>query len=116
MCVVFTDSRSPDCARLAREVFRDPWCAHRISGRYVCARLLPHRTPPSENSLMADRAMALYRVRVLPTLLFLWPDGSVGLRIEGYPGRRALMRAVVDWEEHAQPPRGSAPTAAAGGR
>jgi hypothetical protein len=92
-------SESRDARGLARGVFRNAWCAGQLQRGFSCLRVVQRPGDLAGSSPEADSIISAYRVRTFPTLLFLDQRGVELSRIEGYPGRLAVMQEAM---RHAQ--------------
>ena len=99
MFLLFTDATSPAAERLTHDVLGNGWCAARISRGFLCVRTFVPLTPSPAGNDDARATMERFRVRRLPTIVFLDPQGNELERVEGYPGRSTLMRMVTKWED-----------------
>jgi hypothetical protein len=103
--VVVTDSGVHGGRALSRGVFRDRWCAQQLQAGFECYRVLRHDPGLGPDAAGADSVMAHFGVTTLPTILFLNADGVELGRIEGYPGRDAVMAQAFRWARFDQAAR-----------
>jgi len=93
--IVVTAPDDAACQRMSRQVFRDRWCAEQLAEGFRCVRVPARGAEPGLEASGADSLVAAFGVKTLPTILVLNADRTVAARVEGYPGRDALMAELL---------------------
>jgi thiol:disulfide interchange protein len=92
----FTAEWCPPCRLMEREVFADEHAARTIETSFVPVRVLDRAREEGRNPPEVASLQARFGVTAFPTLVVVGADGGSPSVIEGYPGKVALMRQLVE--------------------
>src|SRR6185295_11799109 len=79
------------CHAMAREVFADRKAAATINGLFVPVQVVDRVREEGRNAPYVAALQARYKVEAFPTLIVVDPAGGEPAKVEGYPGKSALI-------------------------
>ena len=82
------------CRVMAREVFADRKAAQTINNLFVPVRVLDRQREEGRNPPDVAALEARYRIEAFPTLIVVDPAGGEPAKVEGYPGKSALIQEL----------------------
>jgi thiol:disulfide interchange protein len=82
------------CRGMAQEVFADRKAAATINGLFVPVRVVDRVREEGRNPPDVAALQERYKVEAFPTLIVVDPSGGEPAKIEGYPGKSALIQEL----------------------
>lgn len=90
----FTAEWCGPCHMLDEAVFRDPRTAAEINRRFIAVRVTDRQQEDGVNPPEVAELQRQYAVNGFPTVVFADADGAERVRLEGFRGRDAFVKAM----------------------
>ena len=83
------------CHAMAREVFADRKAASTIHGLFVPVQVVDRVREEGRNRPDVAALQERYKIEAFPTLIVVDPSGGEPAKVEGYPGKTALIQELT---------------------